>query len=380
MRKIVLTTFFKAENYGAALQVYALQSVLQHKGYYVEILNYRDANIEDPYRLIKWRQSSFRMFLRVCVSSILFYKRNWERHKKFIRFQESYLQIGKAEYWTVRSIKENSPEAECYITGSDQVWNTEITKEVSDVYTLNFGLEQIQRISYAASIGNTQISAEEMELFREKLSRIDTLSVRETTAKTLLEKMGLEKSVSVTLDPVFLRSREEWEADLIDIEKNTEKITEKYILAYYVEPDEEYQKVVNEFSRKTSLKVIHFERWRRCSNELFSAYTADPFEFVNLIRNAEYVITTSFHATAFSIIFHKEFWAFPHRHTGSRVEDLLSTMEISDRVIHSYDEFLLKRYDQQIDYKKVDIILGREKEKSLKWLGDALDNRRNMGE
>lgn len=376
MRKIILTTFFKAENYGAALQVYALQSVLQHKGFCVEILNYRDANIEGAYRLIKWKQSSFHMFLRACASSILFYKRNWERHKKFIRFQESYLQIGETEYWNVRSIKENFPEAECYITGSDQVWNTEITKEVSDVYTLNFGPEHIQRISYAASIGNSQISREETRLFREKLSRINVLSVRETTAKITLEKLGLEKSVSVTLDPVFLRSKEEWETEIMDIEK----ITDKYILAYYVEPDEEYQRVVSELSRRTGLKVIHFERWRRYSNELFSAYTAGPFEFVNLIRNAEYIITTSFHATAFSIIFHKEFWAFPHRHTGSRVEDLLSTLKISDRVIHTYEEFLLKRYDQQIDYVKVDFILDREKDKSLKWLEVALENRRNMEE
>src|SRR5699024_6214752 len=98
------------------------------------------------------------------------------------------------------------------------------------------------------------------------------------------------------------------------------KQKQKYILAYMVEEDLEYTKIVNCLSEMTGLKIIHFERVKRkMKNALKSAYTKDPFEFVNLIKNADYVVTTSFHATVFSIIYNKKFFVIPHKKTGARV-------------------------------------------------------------
>lgn len=372
MKRIVLTTFFKAEHYGAVLQAYALQSVLQDKGFYVEILNYRDYAIENKCRPVKLKRNEFYSFLRACISFLLFYKKNKTRHKNFIQFQKLYLQIGKTEYWSVESIKENPPRADVYITGSDQVWNTEITKGISDVYTLHFGAENIQRISYAASIGGVQIRTEDEKALQEKLKKINSLSVREKTAKKALEKLLPEKTITVTLDPVLLRTKEKWEEDLTDLKKNKEK----YILTYQIEENKEYKKTVNDLSLKTGLKVIDFKKWKRYANELYCAYTDGPLEFINLIRHAEYVITNSFHGTVFSIIFHKKFWVFPNCQTGSRITDLLDLLNISDRTIYAYDEFLLKKYNQNIDYERVDTILEKERAKSLEWLDLSLANRK----
>ncbi len=368
MKKVILTTFFMAENYGAVLQAYALQSVLQQKDLHIEVLNYRDSDIEDVYRRIHLNHKSLWITLCSCISYLLFWRKNKIRHEKFKKFRDSYLQVGKEEYWSAETLMKNPPQADVYITGSDQVWNTLITKGLSDVYTLNFGSEEVRRIAYAASIGNGQIVPEQVELFREKIKIIDDLSVREDTAKEVLGQFVDGKKIFVALDPVLLRDKSDWEKDLAGFESKEEK----YILAYHVEKNEEYRKTVEEVSKKFGFKVIHFEKWKRYWNTLNNAYTAGPLEFVSLIQHAEYVITNSFHGTAFSIIFHKKFWVFPHRQTGSRVNDLLSLLGISERAVQTFEEFSSKDYDSEIDYVRVEKILTQERKKSLEWLENAL--------
>ena len=368
MKKVIITTFFKAENYGAALQAYALEEVLLKKGYDVELLNYRDEAIESAYQLFDFKRKNFYLTVRALAGNFLFYRKKKSRRLEFLHFQSDYLKVGKIQYNSVENIKKNPPFADFYITGSDQVWNSSITKGVSDVYTLNFGASETKRIAYAASIGSKQIKLEEKELLKEKISNIDQISVREKTAKNMLGDLLPKKTIHVTLDPVLLKDRESWEMDLSDFSAERKN----YILAYYIEEDGEFQKAVEALSKQTGLKIIHFEKRNKYKNVLCSAYTKGPFDFLNLIKNATYVITTSFHATAFSIIFQKKFWVFPHHFTGSRVTDLLQILKISNRAVHSLEEFLEKDYDKEIDYPKVDMILEKEREKSLQWLSVAL--------
>ncbi len=368
MRKAVITTFFKAENYGAALQAYALEDIIQNRNYKPEILNYRDAAIEDLYNIFYFKRETFYLSIRAFLGNIIFYRRNRKRHLKFQEFQRDFLKIGEREYRSAEDVKRNPPNADIYITGSDQVWNASITEGLSDIYTLNFGEGQIKKVAYAASIGSGILSQSEKENLKEKISGIDCVSVRELTAGQIVGDLLPLKPVAVTLDPVLLRNQEEWEADLTFNKRKKDK----YILAYHVEEDEEYRKAVNALSQMTGLKILHFDRRNRFCNALKSAYTAGPLEFVSLIQHAEYVITTSFHGTAFSIIFHKKFWVFPHRQTGSRVNDLLSLLGISERAVQTFEEFSSKDYDSEIDYVRVEKILSQERNKSLEWLENAL--------
>ena len=120
--------------------------------------------------------------------------------------------------------------------------------------------------------------------------------------------------------------------------------------------------------------MIHFDKRNKgLKNVLRSSYTEGPLEFINLIKNAEYVIATSFHATVFSIIFSKKFWIVPHKTTGSRVTDLLNKFGISNRAVNTFDEFKVKNYNEEIDYEKVNKILEKERKKSLDWLIDAIE-------
>lgn len=374
MKKIIITTFFKAENYGAALQTYALQEVLRGWGYDVRILNYKDSAIEDSYKLYNLRGENFLLTIRAFIS-LVFYGKRKARRSQFVEFQTKYMKIGDNEYGSSKDILNNPPEADIYITGSDQVWNSSITKEISDIYTLNFGSEKIYRISYAASIGTKEFRLDEGEIFGKKISKIDAVSVREATAKTALEPFLNGKTVEITLDPVMLRGKREWESDIPEFDGKKEK----YILAYQMERNDEYYKIVNALSRKTGLKVIYFEHRNRLDtnryhNTLCSEFTAGPLRFLGLVRNAEYVVTTSFHGTAFSILFQKKFWAVPCREKGTRIENLVDKLHVSERAVCSLDEFEKKDYSKEIDYEKVNSALTIEREKSLQWLRDALKN------
>lgn len=364
MKKIDIITFHSAHNYGAFLQVYALQKIL-NKDNIIEIINYRNDNIDNTYKLIN--PESIKTIVKSIAKNLMYPKRNFIRYKKFEKAIKEKLKLTK-RYNSEQELKKDFPKADIYITGSDQVWNTGITKGLQDSYTLNFGDMSTKRVSYAASIGKSILTEKEKKEFKEKLSTFERISVREEKAKELLAPL-VNKPIEVVLDPTLLMDKQDWESEI----KNLNKEKEEYILAYTVGADEEYYKIINELSEKTSLKVIHFEtRNKDIKNVLHTAYTSDPFEFMNLIKNAKYVVCTSFHATVFSIIFNKKFFVIPHRQTGSRVTNLLRKLEIEDRICNNLEEFRNKDYNFETNWKEVEEKLDKEKVKSLNWLNNSI--------
>lgn len=367
MKKIGIITFHSAHNYGAMLQAYALQSKLRQED--VKIIDYRNKNIDKVYRLIKVSKNPIKA-IKLLYKSLKNYKSNKKRYDSFNSFMLDNYKLTE-RYNSLKELKNRYPKCDVYITGSDQVWNPDIVGELSDAYTLNFGDENIKRTSYAASIGNSKIEEKYKNDYRDKLNKIDCISVREETARENLKKI-IDKNIDVVLDPTLLLTKEEWDENLNKCKNNN--ISEKYILAYVVEPDEEYNKIVNYLSEKTGLKVVHFEiENRKLNNVLESAYTQGPFEFVNLIKNAEYVVATSFHATVFSVIYNRKFVVVPHRKTASRVINLLEKLDIQDRIFYNLEELKNKDYDSKIDWNKVEKNLNKEREHSIKWLENAIN-------
>ena len=365
MKKVGIITFHNAHNYGAVLQAYALQCQIEKLGYDVNIIDYRNRNIEKSYKLIKLSKNPIRC-ARTILESIKYYKKNKKRFEIFNDFINKKLKLTK-RYRSMNELKKYSPNMDIYITGSDQVWNYEIVGELSDAYTLNFGAKEVNRISYAASIGNSEIKDEYKEKFKEKMPILNHISVREETAKRELKKL-INKQMEVVLDPTLLLTKEEWNSKIC----NKENLKEEYILAYVVKPNEEYRKIVNNLSERTGLKVIHFEKKNVYNHELRSAYAADPFEFVNLIKNAKYVVATSFHATVFSVLYHKNFFIIPHINTGSRIINLLDKLDIKNRVFYKLEDFIKYDFESKINYENVDKKLEEERKKSINFLKEAL--------
>lgn len=369
MKTVGIITFHSAHNYGAMLQVYALQQCISKYQFDVTVIDYRNDEIDKQYKLIKIDKSNIKSKLKSIGSNLILYKKNKKRYDTFNKFMNENLKLSNT-YNGIDMLKENSPRYDIYITGSDQVWNYNIVGELSDAYTLNFGNESVKRISYAASIGDNNLVKKHKDDYRNKLQILDYISVRELDGKKALENV-IDKSVEVVLDPTLLLDKKEWDSKLI----SNNGIGEKYILAYVVEHNEEYINIVNYLSKLTGYKVVYFEKRNKYyENPLKSAYTEGPFEFVNLIKNATYVIATSFHATVFSILFNKKFFVVPHVKTGARVTNLLERLNIEGRDVNSLEEFKNKDYNEEIDYNEVEEILNQERDKSIKWLKEAIEN------
>ena len=131
--------------------------------------------------------------------------------------------------------------------------------------------------------------------------------------------------------------------------------------------NQEFRKITRDLEEKTGYPIFHFEK-KNLGKNVKSCYTAGVLEFVEYIKNAEYVVTTSFHATVFSIIFNKKFWIIPHEITGSRVIDLVNSLELSNRIVNTLDMFLKVNYNEDINYERVERILDIKRQQSLQWL------------
>lgn len=363
MKKIGIVTFHRAHNYGAILQAYALEKFLEEIGNEVEFVDYFPEKMKKQYGVIKINEKNFFTRVKSFLSSIVFLRKNRARYDNFNNFINKNIKMTQ-KYHSIEEVKKNPPKDAIYITGSDQVWNPDITNGLSDIYTLNFGEKNTLRVAYAASIGKNTLGNER---YQKKLAGINYISVREETAKNLLTPI-LKQNITVVLDPTLLFEGKKWQEKL-----NLKKVENiPYILAYQVKENKEYLNIVNELSRRTGLKIIHFDKKNTGYNNILkNAYQEDPEGFVRLIKNAEYVVTTSFHATVFSILFHKKFFVIPHKSTGSRVTDLLDKLEINDRIFYSLDEFKKVDYEKNVNYESVEKRLEIEREKSIEFIMKA---------
>lgn len=371
MKKIGIITFHRAHNYGAILQVYALQKKLSQK-YDTKIIDYRNKELEKSYDIISVNRKNIRTIIKSLVSSIIYHNRILKRYKVFEKFIYEEMSLTR-KYNSEKELQDEPPELDVYITGSDQVWNYNISEKKINAYTLNFGRGNVKRISYAASIGTDELNEQYKEDYINNIKKLDAISVREQKAKEYLQNV-INKEIEVTLDPTLLMTKQEWENcfDLSGKEK------EKYILGYTLTDDIAYYETINYLSEMTGCKVIHVgKRNKGINNILRNAHEDGPIEFLKLIKNAEYVVASSFHATVFSIIFNKNFWVVPPKKTSSRITNLLEKVDLSNRIIRTFEDLKKQKYDEKIDYKKVDNILEQERNKSINWLDNAINVKEN---
>lgn len=355
MKKIGILTFHRTYNYGAYLQAFALSKYLNAK-----IIDYYCKNVYKYHKIIKPLRRNILKYCTDLLSTFFHLKKVLKRKKNFEK-AINYLNILPFSGSNINNL-------EYLITGSDQVWNHDIVGEISDVYTLNIGKKDIIRISYAASIGNANDIQKYKLEYLTKLDTIDYISVREKSLVKPLEKL-LNKKVVNVVDPTLLLNSKEWNNYL----DKKELIPDNYIFAYVVEPDKEFIKAVNFLIENTGCKVVHAGlKNPGFKGEVISIYTAGPFSFVNYIKNAKYVVTTSFHATVFSIIFHKDFYTIPHKKTGSRVTGILEQLKLESRIFNNTFELSKIFNTEDIEWIKVDKRLNKLIDDSKKWINKAI--------
>ena len=257
-----------------------------------------------------------------------------------------------------------------FLCGSDQIWNPNYFKKCN---FLDFVSESNKKIAYAPSIGTTQLTENEKKKMKSYLDRFDKISVREESSKRLIESV-VDKPVQVVCDPVFLLSREKW------IEKmQLKEPEEKYILCYFLGDNPEYQKMTEKLqeSLKIKVKIIPTNTFGYALG-FETQKTVGPKDWLSLLYGAEFVLTDSFHATAFSIIFNKSFYVLKRfsdtspKSQNSRIYHLLNMTGLEDRIWQNTTNV---SYIENDIWKTVDEKMRTERETSTLWLKNALEDK-----
>ena len=372
--KIGIITFHRADNYGAVLQAYALQETLRNLGNDVEIIDYRCDAIENDYIYQVIPAFNSNIFLW----TINFINRFYVVHKKRIKgkkckkFRKDYLILSPS----VKTRKDREiiqKEYDLIITGSDQIWSIKLTSGKDDWYCYKQeNMTGAQIVSYGASVGNLELFKHNFELFRNDLKMYKKISVREDETKEYLEK-ELSRCVQRVVDPTILLEKKYWD-DIVKDEKSV--INDDYVLYYDVEGNEIAKRIALSIAKKNKLKLAHFDTSLKLILTEHFVQEAGPLEFLSLIKNAKYVVTSSFHATVFSVIFEKSFVTIPHPKTGARVRCLLLDLGLGERIVSQFDDSSVDVIKQDIDYNKVGRTINKMRTQSLIYISECIDSGR----
>lgn len=296
--KVGIVTFHRAINYGAVLQAFALRTCIEEKGMDCEIIDYRSTYLEKYYKSFLLLNTS----LKGICGSILNAPIRWLRKKAFKNFREKYLIFSRL--FTEDTIKEANEEYDLFVFGSDQVWNCSLTN--NDFNFLGKFVAAPEKLySYAASFGQSAIPGELNEAYHLLLSRYQKAGVREDSGRALYEKLTGKASETV-MDPVFLLDREHWTR--LASEKSEHG---KYILLYHLQGSRtKASEYAYELSQRTGFPIVDMQAWvKMYPLNVRPRYCDSPNDFLGWIKDAEYIVTDSFHCTAFSVIFEKKFWS-----------------------------------------------------------------------
>jgi len=369
--KIGIITIHSAHNYGSVLQAYALQEELKKFSNDVEVINYRPKYFEEKYKMFSIGiYSNYKGVVNKVIHfawRILMIKCRYTKYKKFENYIKNRYNLTK-RYSTYEELENEKFDYNVVFCGSDQIWNTDITEGFDKSFYLGFCDDKVKKASYAASVARKEIDYKYEEEYKKYISRLEHVALREESSRDIIQKYT-EKPVMVTVDPTLLHNKEKW--DEIAQESNL-KIKDKYILVYVLEDNEQMVKIVNAISEYLGVQVISLSKKKRFNNEtIFS--NAGPEDFVNLFKNAEFVITNSFHGTIFSLIYEKKNCIIPHKTRGARMCDLMKKVGLEKRVITNYDELNLEEINKDIDYNLVNKKIEEEREKAEEYIRNVLN-------
>lgn len=349
--KVITVTTQKADNYGAVLQAYALQQTLFEIGYDNEIL---DCNITNKSKF-NYKVAIRQVILR--IQNIIFHNRYKKLADRFVGFRTDYLKQTKP-YFSVEDVQKSPPEADVYLTGSDQVFA--LGNVLVPIRFLDFGSDDVVRASYAASKGLFEKDEKSVTFLKNMLSRFACISSREEHgAQYIKETLGLPCETHI--DPVFLLDRDSW--NKITPEP---RIKGPYILCFRMLRHDAFQPLVDKLKKDTGWQVVSIQP--RADKKLKAdkyLFDVTPREFVQLIRDADVVVTTSFHATALSIVFQKRFYSLID-YKPERAMGLCELFGLKNRLVKKDDTEFTELDD--ISYVDADKIISRKRDEALTYL------------
>ena len=372
--KICTITCQNADNHGARLQAYALAEYLRQQGHTVRVIDYRPDYMTFRGTMWFWPGASLKGWGKLLLQWN-FRRLDLQRHNNFVAFSERYIPLTKRIYYTFNELKENPPEADLYICGSDQIWNTTFRNGTDPAYYLDFGTSVTRRISYAASFATDSLRQGTTDFVKSRLQNLNAISVRESSGLDILNGLGLNGTQ--IMDPVFLlpashweQIADEWYNNATPNEKRSMPQGEQYILVQDFMRDDAIRRTAQRIARLTGWRIWQVSPYRlgyadRCFR------TAGPEQFLWLIRNARCVVSNSFHVTAFSLIFGRDAFVV-NRSDGlnNRMADILGRLDLKNRLVN--DETPDNVLTAAIDYTRVTPLLQKYTQQSREWLIENL--------
>lgn len=375
MKRIGVITYHYNHNYGTMLQALATQRIIEKQGYEVEIIDYIQKNNTKQSKI--YFLSRIPLYLtRITkyVSKFYYKPQIVARDLEFENFKNKNMNVGSTRYNDSRELFENPPSYDGYVVGSDQTWNPYVANN-PDAFYLPFVKEPHKKGSYAPSIAVNTLTNEQSNRLKGFLKDFQYVSCREKSGTKLLESV-LGRDVNSVLDPTMLLGWEDWKSY-----SSEKSINDKYILAYFLGERKEHREFVKNLSEITGYKIVvipisYIDAFQKNTEKVWCG----PDGFLELVKNASYICTDSFHGTIFSINFNKQFFTFCKtkdsdiKSENSRLYDALDMFGLSNRLIdRPVDKQIIKdMISHRIDYSSVNTMLDNARNQSIDYLKKML--------
>lgn len=360
--KIGIMTFHRANNFGAVLQAYALQESIISLGTECEIIDYRNPMMEKQYGIKTFKgYKSLKHFILLKLYS----SQREKTIKSFKKFRDEYLKLSSKIYTDSKELETCIGYYDKFISGSDQVWNYTFLGFDKN-YLFDFIPYKDKKYSYAASFGVADIPDGYVSEYKRLLLDYSFLSVRETQGCDIIKKIcGIHAERHI--DPVFLLTPKSWSERMKCSFKH-----KKYIFVFIYEITPSTIKFIEDLYNKTRYRIfITGKIKKKILNAPYKCiYGISPKEYVNYIKNAQYIVTDSFHGAAFSILFNKEFFVellVNMSYVNSRIENILDMMNLNNRIINASSE-VDKLLENKVDWDSVNKIINTQRQKALTYL------------
>ena len=363
--KVLNITLHAINNYGSVLQTFATETIFKKLGCEVETIDYirKTARLNSASEILKAKNLSPKLKLKTLIHHIFFKNSSGNRTTKFKLFRNKYLNLTD-KYYSNEELKNNPPFADIYCTGSDQTWNTVCQGGVPMAFFLDFVPSDKIKISYAASFGINKIPENDKAEVKKLLSSYSYISVREQSGVDILNELGFKSTL--VLDPTLTLEESDWNEF-----SESRLFKEEYIFAYQLNRNPKFTEYINKFSEKKGLKLVLVRsRKEPVPKNGICITDASPQEWLSLVKNAKYVITDSFHCTAFCILFHRQFIVIMPPQYSIRISDFLKEINLSDRILTDFNVYNL--IDKQIDFAPIDKWLEYKREHTVDFLKSAI--------
>ena len=391
MKRIGIVSCYFQHNYGSMLQALATQMALDKLNYENETVDISGFNHEiKKAKLLYFAKASLTSDILLSklgmAKNVLikkFSKNEYAamsriRAEKFDDFSKKWFRMS-SQYTSKRALGNSCKENySSVLVGSDQLWLP--GNIAADYYTLNFVPETVNTIAYATSFGQSSLpkdSARKAALFLKKIRHI---GVREESGQKLVKELA-GRDVPVVCDPTLLFTGDEW----LRIQKDKPIVEDKYILCYFLGNNPPHREFAKRLRKETGCKIValtHLDEFVK-SDEGYAdetPYNVDPADFLNLIRNATYVCTDSFHCSVFSMLYKKVFFTFRRyarktkSSTNSRLDTLFRLAGVSGRILEGTED-IQKCLSMEIDYDRVHQNFAKIREESYQYLQNALEDK-----